>query len=282
MRFKSIVEAIIQSDTFDGVTLEGMESGKVVHKNAYELPVNEKVTRVLLDYLQQEGLIDAARRLTAGGKPLVVGSQMKASFGDSMYTIQRDEYCRNSNMHWLTPADARTNNKVLEILGDSGFDDILEAIGTALGLGGLAILQSTLICMSSCTEGKVHVDSEDTDDKAFTLILPLILPQETEAPHLNIFDDHDKETYGGYTYKSDIAVLLGDDATHASAKAQYSGKGAFRMMATFLMADVTKHNAKKVKECYSQREFCPNPLTLAASHWKKGDKSVKLPRSQEA
>lgn len=256
-----------------------MPSGQVVTENAHEVLMDEETASSLLQYLEHEGIVDEARHLTAGGEPLAVGEEKTVSFGESTFTLQRHKRCSNSNMHWMTPADYQTNNKVLQILGDAGFDETLEAIGSSLGLDGLVVLEINIIFVSSCDEGDIHVDSRDTDDRATTAIIPLVLPPNL-TPELKIFDGDVNSNVGGYKYTRDVALLLGDEVSHATSKVEHT-QGHFRMMATLFMADVTPQNVDAVKKSYSQDGFRPDPLTIAGTHWKKDDKSVKLPRSQE-
>ena len=99
-------------------------------------------------------------------------------------------------------------------------------------------------------------------------------------PELEIINDDGIS--GSYKYGLGVASMVGDGCIHATSAIDYRGSNEMRMAATVYIADVRPNNVERIMSHYTQRyppegdtEFV---LRLAASHWKRNDDSIQLPR----
>jgi len=118
-------------------------------------------------------------------------------------------------------------------LSAAGFDDILKSVGETFGLEGLAAYHLSFIGVSHCNEGFLHYDVTQTGKRAFNIIIPLILANET-GPELDLRQDGslEPEDVGRLRYRYDVASMVGDDCNHATSAADYRLKKEMRMAAT--------------------------------------------------
>ena len=261
---------------------------KVVAEYAYEMGIDPDLTAKMLELCQQDGILDEARRLTAGGESMTRREHETKIFGGHKWCVQCPDFFVNSNMHWISPASRAAHDKFLRVLSEGGFDKTLQAIGTHLGVDQLTVHQLTLLCISKCEKGEIHVDSERTGGKVVNLLLPLQLPKEITEPELNIADDHvykdekgdDVIDIGSYKYDQNTAVLFGDNAKHATAEVDYTPSGEFRFMASVLIGEVNKDNIWEVEKNFAENSYRPTKkkmLDTSLSHWNKDDSTVRLP-----
>jgi len=178
-------------------------------------------------------------------------------------------------MHWISPNGQPAQDDFIAALSAGGFNDVLKSIGEQLKFDTLAAFQMTFLAVTHCSEGYVHWDSTETDDKTFVVIIPIVLSEEDSTPELVIQsepNEKDETERGLYKYEYDVAPMLGDDAYHGTAPVDYRGTKQFRMAATIYISDINKHNAEMVAEAYSQN-YPPNDPNLILSwsglHWKK-------------
>jgi hypothetical protein len=83
-------------------------------------------------------------------------------------------------------------------------------------MDGLVAFQVTFIGVSHSTKGYIHYDVKKSGAKAFNVIIPLILANDT-GPELDVrdsekVDDKGQRLVGRYRYEHDMATMLGDDA----------------------------------------------------------------------
>jgi hypothetical protein len=229
-----------------------MDNGEQVAPNAYRMGLDPKVQKTLLEYCNHVGITDRFQDLLITGNELQPGSNKTEDFGNFKWTVQRPEKdgLWNNNMHWLSPADENGYEEFLKVLGDAGFDAVLDKVGHHFGLNKLGIYQLSFHGVSKASNGGYyHVDFEDTGNKAWNVIIPLVLASET-GPELGIMHEgDDKDCLGLYKYQNDVAVLLGDGAEHVTTECDYNGK-AMRMIAIVYMADVDESNIHDVFESY--------------------------------
>ena len=153
-------------------------------------------------------------------------------------------------MQWISPGENSAQQSYLEALSIAGFDDILAGIGETLGMDGLVAFHVTFIGVSYSTKGYMHYDVSETGAKAFNVIIPLILANET-GPELDVqeselVDEDEDFLVGRYRYEYNVASMLGDDAYHATSAVDYRMNKEFRMAATIYIADINDDNADSV------------------------------------
>ena len=128
----------------------------------------------------------------------------------------------------------------------------------------------TFIAVSYCEEAYPHHDFVDTNGKAFNMIIPLEIVKEAN-PEL-IVQSSCSRYDGEYKYTYGKAIMLGDNAIHATAACDYTSTGEMRMAATIYLADMNEDNLDGIIKEFTQyyppkdRQFL---LKQKGMHWKK-------------
>ena len=273
-------------------TIRWADTGEIVTPNAHRLGLNPKVRQVLLEYCNAMGITELFRHVTKRGNALRPGYESYLTLdGDQQWYLQRPEKKWQSNLQWLSPGDNPSHENYLQALSVAGFDDMLAGIGEALGLETLVAFHVTFIAVSHSTKGYMHHDVTETGAKAFNVIIPLLLANET-GPELDLMnsmdeeydyedDDEDQYRVGRYRYEYDVASMMGDDSYHASSAVDYRTSKEMRMAATVYIADVDEDNVEEILSQYTQAYPPDDPdllLSWRGRHWRRDDPSVKLPK----
>jgi hypothetical protein len=192
------------------------DSGDIVTPNAYRLGLDGHFRETLLDYCNKMGITDYFRHATSGGNAIPIGSNTYITLNGDQWFLQRPDKDWRSNLQWISPGDEASQQSYIEALSAAGFDDILAKIGENLGMDGLVAFQVTFIGVSHSTKGFMHRDVAETGAKAYNIIIPLILANDT-VPELDLWDskrvdDGGEPLHGRYRYEHDVASMLGDDA----------------------------------------------------------------------
>jgi len=221
-----------------------MESGEEFANFAYTLGLPTKITETLLEYCNKMGITDRFRQLlyTKAHEPSVGTFE---TFNELEWFVQRPHDYWNSDMHWISPANAEAHDDYLRVLGEAGFDEILDIIGKNFAWEGLVCFHVTFIGVSQCEDGYVHYDFHDTGGKGFNIIMPLILVNGSK-PELDMHSDDGESFVGSYKYRHNIAPLMGDNAFHATSAINYTSAKEFRMAATVYVADVHEWNVNNI------------------------------------
>jgi hypothetical protein len=247
-------------------------------ENLYRANLPDELTTELLAFCDRMGITKKFRSLLIDGPPHEPGhSEYMEQQGVSWY-VQRPEKRFKSNMHWISPGDEGAQTKYLEALGSGGFDKFLKSLGNSLGMDGLVCYHLTFIGVTYSRRSFVHYDFKKTDGKAFNVIIPLILVNETE-PELDVRSS-DGNILAGYRYRYGEASVLGDNAYHGTAAVNYLGTGQMRMGATVYIADVNADNVDGILADYTQAyppRSATRLLSQAGIHWKRDDPSKRLP-----
>jgi hypothetical protein len=248
----------------------------------FRMKLPDQVTSGLRAYCDRVGITEKFHSLVLGGKALEPGTDEYVELEDNEWYVQRPDNWWKSNMHWISPGGAGAQDSYLEALGESGFDEVLQAMGKQLGLDGLVCYHLTFIGVSHSQKSYIHHDFTEVDGKAYNVIIPLLLANET-PPELDVRTD-DGSTIVGYRYRYGEASLIGDDAYHGTAAVDYRDAGEMRMAATVYIADVNPGNVDAILEEYTQK-YPPKDvdmlLSKAGSHWQANDPSKRLPQPKE-
>jgi hypothetical protein len=254
-------------------------SEEEVAEFGFRVGLHESVSQELLDYCSRMGITSAFQKLVLGGDPLAAGSHRFDNFGGYRWYVQRPDSHWKSNMHWISPADNDAHEDYLRVLSAGGFDQVLNSVGTYFNLDGLSAYHVTFIAVSKCEKGYIHYDFTATGGKAFNIIIPLILANET-GPELDIQED-DGGRVGRYKYELNVAAMVGDDALHATSAVDYLSANEMRMAATVYIADINADNIESIMNDFTQA-YPPKGdldflLNQAGQHWSPIDKSKRLP-----
>ena len=160
----------------------------------------------------------------------------------------------NFNMHWISPAEEKTQLEFLRALGDGGLDESVNTIGTELGLDGLSAFHSTFI------------------ERGFNLITPLFLSRRFSTRIGCTIRCNDTVKL---KYEYNTGILNGDEAYHATAPIDYTATGIIRVMATVFFGDINHDNVENILKAYSQN-YPPADtdwlLANAGEHWPSLDR----------
>ena len=255
------------------------DTNETVAKYAYEIGLNPKLRNSLLDYATRIGVTDIFRNLLIDGDPLPPGTDQQIVLNGNNWYVDRPAKHWNSNMHWISPRDESAHDDFLRALGAGGFDDYLDAVGRHFGLDTLVLYHVTFIGVSHCENGYMHHDFQNVDGKAFNMIVPLILANET-GPGLELQQDFDLSKVGKYQYRYNVGSMVGDHTEHATGSCDYRDQGEMRMAATIYFADVGVDTAPGIIDSFTQLYPPPDAAHLfrrRGKHWAKDDPSKKLP-----
>mmetsp|Transcript_28062 Transcript_28062/g.61570 ORF Transcript_28062/g.61570 Transcript_28062/m.61570 type:complete len:286 (-) Transcript_28062:57-914(-) len=249
---------------------------EIVTPGAYRLGLSEDVHATLRKYCDMKGITARARCLTVGGGSLDAGMDVAASIGGNNWYIQRHSSHDQSNLQWISPADEEAHQDLLQALSVSGFDRVLRSVGEHFHFGGLAVYQISFITVSKCSDGRLHYDVSKTGNRAFNIIIPLRLA-ENSSPELEIQAENQSHTLGEYRYEKRAAILLGDDALHATGIVNYERD--YRLALSVYVADICQDNKEALKASYTQlyRPNGGNLVQLAGAHWCRDNQDARLP-----
>lgn len=117
---------------------------------------------------------------------------------------------------------------------------------------------------------------EQTQGKVFNIIIPLLSAKET-GPELDI-QDYETGDVGRYRYEPNVAIMQGDDATHATSAIDYMNE--FRLALSVYVADMNEDNVESIADAVTQLYPPRDPdlfLSWAGMHWDPNDPAKKLP-----
>jgi hypothetical protein len=251
----------------------------IVHDFGLQVGLPPELTQVLRRFCDEVGITETFRDLLIQGHAIKPGTDTSTNFNGTNWYIQRPDSAWSSNMHWISPHDKDAQDFYLEMLSIGGFDQVLNGIGTFFDLEGLVAYQVTFIGVSHCEEGFPHYDFFNTDGRAFNVIIPLFLANDT-VPELDVMDPNGRR--GSYKYRVGAASVLGDNCIHATSAVDYRRSHDMRIAATVYIADIRPDNVERIMKEYTQsyppRSDSSLLLTLAATHWQRADARIRLPR----
>ena len=241
------------------------EDGTTISDNLYAIGLAPRLRKTLIEFIVKNGVMKKIREIMK--KSMKAGTTTDLSMSDGMWQLQRPENW-NSDVHWISPNEKKTQLAFMKVLKDGGIDDTLHALGTKLNFEGLSCYQLTFMAISKCSEGFIHFDTENTGNKAFTLLIPLLL-KENSDPELEV-QLGDTNEMVGLKYEYGTGILVGDKAVHAPTVFDYTRAEEMRVMAFVYVADINKSNVQEIMKNLTQN-FPPaskkNFLKDAGNHW---------------
>jgi hypothetical protein len=150
-------------------------------------------------------------------------------------------------MHWISPANAKTHDDLLEYLGSGGISDVMNAIGSISPphVRSLTIYQLTFAVVSHCGSVSLHSDFlESLSNEAWTVILPLRVV-ETSEPELIVQNLHTKAQQH-VKYDIGSAVIFGPHTFHSTAVLRYTN--ANHVCLILSIGHITKANVSALLE----------------------------------
>lgn len=244
---------------------------KIFSEHTYRIGLPLNLQSNLRQYCNDRGITALFRRLMTPEGSLDEGQEQIRKLGKNLnWSIHRPDKHWHSNMHWLSPADLTTHEDYLDALSKAGFDEVLECIGDKFDhIDGLVCFQLTFIAVSHCTEGFMHVDFDETQNRAFNVIIPLMLV-DGSAPELSIQSDFKPHVVNELRYEENIGVMFGDMASHKTAACDYRVENKMRLAATVYLCDVNDENVSNILHAFTQQYPPKNGrhlLDQASDHW---------------
>jgi len=247
----------------------------LVTPNAYRVSLPPELLRAMKEYCDTNGLTELARHyILSEENNISPGGEEYLTLKDGLlWYAQRPAKKWKSDMHWISPANEETHEAYLKLINENGFLSVLNYIGDKLGLDSLVAYHLTFIVVSHCERGFLHHDTTGTDGKVFNVIIPMEMV-DGSPPELIITKFDDDHVKGRLKYQTNVAVLIGDDARHATSECDYRDEpGAMRLAATVYIADINEDNAESIASGTLTQAF-PLPdvdwlLSQRARHWER-------------
>ena len=262
-------------------------NGTIVDPYAIQIGLPPKLSQTVLEYCQKMGIVDVYKEIFFNqqrAKELKPGTNriftVNNNDNEQEWYLQRPEAKWRSNMHWLNCNNEAAHDRYLALLGQGGFDTVLEAIGTYFNLDGIDVYSAGFIGVTHCEQGFMHTDFEGADGKAFNVLIPLELVDGSDPEFLITEPVHDNKI--GVHYEYDVALAVGDYTAHATAECDYrhpDTAGKMRMALSIYLADINEDNVESIIRHYTDPFPPQDPAYLLnhrGRHWKK-DGSAKLP-----
>lgn len=161
------------------------ETGEKVTKNGHSMGLHPRLSASLLEYCDDMGITQIMKELTIGSRDTIYQHQddfacdidirlFQGTNGFDWFIQRVDGVQWKSDMHWMSPSDAKSVENYLQAFGKAGFDDVLKSIGEFFGYKGLVAYHLSVIAVSNCTPGSLHVDVTGTGDRSMNVIIPLV------------------------------------------------------------------------------------------------------------
>lgn len=255
------------------------DSHDVVDPYTFRVALDPHITDSLREFCTEMELLKIFENLM-GPEMYYPGDSEEVRIKGKQWFIQRPEAKWNSNAHWLNAMDETAHDHFLRVLGDGGFQSVLDAVGTKFDLDSLTVYSVGLFVVNQCQNGYMHYDFENVDGKAFNILIPVNLPQDEPTSQILVASRNDPNVTAAIDYQYDVAVGVGDGTNHAAGDCDYSESGEVRLMASLYIADVTDNNVENLIQHYTD-PFPPADteflLNWKGLHWNKQG-SVELPR----
>ena len=257
-------------DTNEIERLTWMRSKLLFSSHAYRAGLPKTLRHHVLDYAKRTGIMRKFR-LLADSDNDIAGNQFYSgrveTLGHKKWVIQRQFESRRSNIHRLSPADEASHENLLHGLFEGGFGDLLRRVGEGLEFDGLVAYKLSFIGVSYCSPGYKLRDTSETGGMGLTMIIPLIMLEESEL-QIDIEDVYDQK--GSYKFTFDETLLIGDNVVHSVKGIEKSGN--LTLFLSIDIADVNEENsgtfAAHLDQHYPPRGDSELLLSWAGRHWK--------------
>jgi hypothetical protein len=139
-------------------------TGEDLQKNFHLIRLNPKIRETLLKFCDDLGITGIMKELTIDSDDIehtncdALDMHTEIRLRGFDWYIQRADGIRwKSDMHWMSPSDAVAEQNFLEAFSKAGFDQVLASIGAHFGFRGLAAYHLSIIAVSHCQPGRLHV-----------------------------------------------------------------------------------------------------------------------------
>ena len=145
-------------------------------------------------------------------------------------------------------SDEAAHEEAIRALAKGGFDEVLNAIGTYLGLDNLVSFSIGILAVTRADKGYIHVDFSHSDQKAANFLVNLQTPGD--EPELTVIEEDDvgNRRRAQVKYADEFGVLNGDDAMHATNECNHRASGGVRITASIFLSQLEEASLKQVAE----------------------------------
>ena len=145
-------------------------------------------------------------------------------------------------------SDEASHEEAVRALAKGGFDQVLNAIGTHLGLDHLVSFSIGILAVTKADKGYVHVDFSHSGKKAANFLVNLQTPGD--EPELTVIEEDDvgNRRRAQVKYNNEVGILNGDDAMHATNECNHRATGGVRITASIFLSQLEKKSLKQVAE----------------------------------
>jgi hypothetical protein len=223
------------------------------------------------------GLTKLFKELMGPGE-LVSGENRNVELNGKNWYLQRPEERWHTTTHWLSPNDEEAHEQYLKVLQQGGFDMVLESIGRQFSLDGLACYSLSFVVLDQCKQGYMYYDFKQIDGRAFNLILPVMLSNNSISQHY-VQNRDNPNVVAKVDYEYDVAIGLGDHTRHTTGDIDYRESGGMLVAASIYLADINEDNVGNLIKDFTD-PFPPLDkqylLKQRGIHWNK-EGSTLLP-----
>jgi hypothetical protein len=259
-------------------------SGKGMGKGCHRIGLPSMLSSVILEYLNGIGMTKAIHHyLFTEPFERTKQSNKMLKFLSWDWYMERPRDFDSHDLLTFIPATKDAHVDALKALSDAGFDAVLDTVGQHFRWDGIAISHISAFATSEGDPDRLELDHVfENTDKAYNLIIPLVLGKHMDEPELDLHDPDDI-LVGKFKHNKNEGMLMGDYCRHSMrGMTNLRDTGEYHFYMSISIADVNATNAELVAPIYylDGYPFHERDLTLeaAGTHWNKNDPSVKLPK----
>jgi len=153
----------------------------------------------------------------------------------------------DTDMLYLNPADEHSFENMVAVLGQSGFDMVLQAIGQEFAqTQGLMIVGVSVVILSQFHGSAPHRDMYGTRNSYFAVTIPIHVPQGWGAPIILASSKQKGLTF--MRPNDNLALVWDGDAIHGTGQVNYRSVEGFRLSLAVYVADINSDNIDQIDE----------------------------------
>lgn len=198
-----------------------------------------------------------------------------------LWAVQRPGEDFKSDIHWFAPADEVTHEFLMRVLWNGGFYSTLQSIGEHFeDLESLTIQSIGFLAVSHAVNEGIHHDFEHVQGKAFNLLIPILLPHNTEEPELKLVGHNATMDYIHtlVKYENNVGVMVGDETHHGTRDCDHTATQEMRDMLSVYLVDLTEDNVEKISADKTALFPVPEDVewlwSQRARHWHRNSLNI--------
>lgn len=258
--------------------LQWKHNGKQVAKYAYRLGLPKGFSESIYNYSQTLGVIDLYTDLLHDNNDTLSSDEwmvVETPDDGQWFAHRYMSSSWNFNMHYVAAWSERARISLLSAMGDAGFNDALQTMGTHFGLNNLTCFHMSFMGVTEADTSMTHTDVYATGELGFNIIFPVVVVPGAR-PELDVQSD-DNNVVVSVKYEYDTAIVMGDWGYHKTSPVEYREPGQMRVVVGGYCASIGESNHNMISHLYDGED--PAPFMghyLNETHWSK-DGGYTLP-----